>query len=108
MPMLSVFQGVGPLMIDVMLFLNCFALMMIRNRPPSLARSASLPKNQNENARHSLREIQTLTKRKQFRGLHDLQSRLNLMTTNPRLVDYWVEHLVKNPKTKSKSHAVFI
>jgi hypothetical protein len=108
MPMLSVFPGVGQLMIDVMLFLNCFASMMIRNRPPSLERSVSLPKSQNENARHSLREIQTRTKRKQFRGRHDLQSRLNLMTTNPRLVDCLVEHLVKNPKTKSKSHAVFI
>jgi hypothetical protein len=95
-------------MIDVMLFLNCFVLVMIRSRPPSLARNVSLRKRQNENARHSLREIQTLTKRKQFRGPHDLQSRLNLMTTNPRLVDYWVEHLVKNPKTTSKSHAVFI
>jgi hypothetical protein len=108
MPMLSVFPGVGPLMIDVMLFPNCSASMMIRNRTPSLERSVSLQKNQNGNARHSLKEIQTRTKRKQFRGRHDFQSRLNLMTINRRLVGYWVEHLVKNPKTKSKSHAVFI
>jgi hypothetical protein len=95
-------------MIDVTLFRNCFESLMIRNRPMPLARSVFLPKNQNENARHSLREIRTRMKRKQFRGRHDLQSRLNLMTTNPRLVDCLAEHLVKNPKSKSKSHAVFI
>jgi hypothetical protein len=104
----SAFLVVGPSMIDVMLFRNYFGSSMNRNRRQLHALNVSLPKNQNGNVHLSLREIRIRMKRKQFPGRRDLQSRLNLMTTNPRLADYWVEHLVKSRKTKSRSDAIFI
>jgi hypothetical protein len=107
MQMPSVFLVAGQLMIDEMLFRNCFESMTTRNRHQSFARNECLPKRQNGNVRHFLRETRIQMRRKQFHGLRDLQKLASQTMSNQPSGVCLAERLVSNLKTTSKTYAVF-